>query len=321
MKHLSMAVALGAGLLAAAPETAGAYPTGPVTIVVPYAAGGAVDLVARATAQSITGALGHPVVVENRPGAGGNVGGAAVARAPADGHTLLMAGPANAAAPFLYDNLQYDPLTDLKAIVKIGSAPGVLLVTPDLQAQSVEELVAMAKDKPDALQYGHGGTGTTTEHLASELFLAQAGIRMQPIPYKGGAAAMTDLMAGRLSMMFTNLLNAAPHVQGGKLRALGIAANERSAVLPDVPTLAEAGYPMQVSVWWGLMGPAGMPDEAVEKINDAVNDALNQGVLRQRLLDMNAVPVGGSAEDFAREYTEEAGTWKTTIESAGIKGE
>ncbi|GAA5232125.1 tripartite tricarboxylate transporter substrate binding protein [Verticiella sediminum] len=321
MKGRCTTAALQACLVIATPLAHAAYPAGPVTIVVPYAAGGAVDLVARATAQSITGTLGQPVIIENRPGAGGNVAGAAVARAAADGHTLLMAGPANAAAPFLYDNLQYDPLRDLAPIVKIGSAPGVLLVANESPAVSVADLVRLARAKPDAMQYGHGGTGTTTEHLASEMFLSQADIRMQAIPYKGGAAAMTDLMAGRLTMVFTNLLNAVPQIENDRLRALGIASTERSPVLQDVPTLAEAGYPMQVSVWWGLMGPAGMPAEAVERINAAVNEALRDGALRQRLLDMKASPEGGTPQAFAQSYAAESQGWETTIRQAGIKGE
>jgi len=308
-----VSIAVSASLLLVAASVASAYPNQPVTIVVPYAAGGAVDLVARATAASISGELGQPVIVQNRVGAGGNVAAAFVARAPADGYTLLMGGPALTIAPFIYDSLQYDPSKDLEPIVKIGAAPAVLLTSPTSGINSVAELIAKAKSSSQPLRYGHGGIGTSTEHLVTEVFLSQAGIKIDGIPYKGGAPAMNDLIADRVDVMFTNLLNAAPMVRGGKLKALAIAGPSRVEIMPGVPTLTELGYPVNVSVWWGLLGPAGMPSEVVQKVNRATINALKDGALRQRLIDMNAIPIGGTPAQFAQENQAEFKVWEKTV--------
>ena len=312
MKKLAL-IATGLATWFAASSIALAYPTQPVTIVVPYAAGGAVDLVARATAAAITQELGQPVIVQNRVGAGGNVAAAFVSRATPDGYTLLMSGPALTIAPYIFDSLQYDPAKDLAPIVKIGAAPAVLLASPTSGISSVQDLIDRAKKSPQPMRYAHGGIGTSTEHLVSEIFLDSAGIKMEGIPYKGGSPAMNDLIGDRVDVMFTNLLNAAPMVRGGKLKALAIAGPDRVEAMPGVPTLTELGYPVNVSVWWGLLGPSGMPAEVVQKVNRATVNALKDGELRQRLLDMNAIPIGGSPEQFAKENQAEFKVWEGTI--------
>lgn len=313
-------IAVSATVMLAVSSVSAAYPTQPVTIVVPYAAGGAVDLVARATAAAITGEMGQPVIVQNRVGGGGNVAAAFVSRADPDGHTLLMSGPALTIAPFIFDSLQYDPSKDLDPVVKIGAAPAVLLTSPTSGINSVADLIDKAKKSPHPLRYGHGGIGTSTEHLVTEIFLNNAGIKMEGIPYKGGSPAMNDLMADRIDVMFTNLLNAAPMVRGGKLKALAIAGPNRVEAMPDVPTLTELGYPVNVSVWWGLLGPDGMPATVVQKINQATVNALRDGVLRQRLIEMNAIPIGGTPEQFAKDNQAEFKVWEETITNLKKQG-
>lgn len=296
------------------------YPARPVTIVVPYAPGGAVDVIARTTGEALSKQLHQTFIVENRPGAGGNIASAYVARATADGYTLLMGEPSRAAAGSLYKELQYDPVRGLKPIALVGSAPSVLLVPTDSPAKTLNDLVQMAQKKPGELTYGHGGNGTTSEHLASEMFLGQAKIQMISVPYSGGAAAMTDLMGGRLNMVTTNMLNAAPHLQGNRMRALAVADTRRSPMFPDVPTFAEAGYPkMEVGVWWGLMAPAAVPQNVVDTLNRAVNDALKTPELQARLKALNATPLGGDQPAFQARFDSEVQQWATIIKQAGLQ--
>lgn len=295
------------------------YPVKPVRIIVPYAPGGAVDIVARAVGQELTKRIGQTVLVENRTGAGGNVGSEAVAKAAPDGYTLLMASPANTINPSLYTRMPYDPMRDLVPIVLIGSVPTVLIANRSLPVQNVKQLVALAKSQPGALTYGSGGSGTT-EHLAGEMFKSVARVDILHVPYKGGAQVITDLLGGQIALMFVNQLAALPHVTAGKLKALAVASSERSEALPQVATFAEAGYPeLKVSVWWGVMGPAAMPKELVMQLNREIGAALSSAEMKERLKTLSARAIGGTPEEFARFFAEETKRWAPVVKASGAR--
>ncbi|MGZ5095196.1 MAG: Bug family tripartite tricarboxylate transporter substrate binding protein [Burkholderiales bacterium] len=313
----SLAAAFSAALCAGA--IAQSYPAKPIRIVVPYAPGGAVDIVARAVGQDLTKRLGQTVLVENRTGAGGNVGSDAVAKAAPDGYTLLMASPANTINPSLYTKMSYDPMRDLVPIALIGSVPTVLIANRSLPVQNVKQLVALAKSQPGALVYGSGGSGTT-EHLAGEIFKSAAGIDMLHVPYKGGAQVITDLLGGQIALMFVNQLGALPHITAGKVKALGVASTERSPALPQVPTFAEQGYPdMKVSVWWGIMGPAGIPKDLVNRLNREIVAALSSPEMQERLQTLSARPIGGTPEAFTKFFAEETTRWARVVKASGAR--
>ena len=323
----SRAAALRVACIAAAAATfangaiAQPYPTKPVRLVVPYAPGGAVDIIARATGQELTKRLGQQIIVDNRTGAGGNIGSDTVAKAPPDGYTLLMASPANTINSSLYTKMPYDPLRDLVPIALIGSVPSVMVANPSLPVKDIKQLIALAKAKPGALTYGSGGSGTT-EHLAGEMFKSFAGIDLLHVPYKGGAQVMIDLMGGQVALMFSNQLGVLPHIKGGKLKALGVASAGRSAALPDVPTFAEAGFPdFKVSVWWGVMGPAGMPKEIVNQLNREIVAGLASPEMKGRLQTMSAQPIGGTPEQFAAFFAAETKRWAPIVKASGAKAD
>ena len=295
------------------------YPSKPVRIVVPYAPGGGVDIVARAVGQELTKRLNQQIVIENKTGAGGNIGSDSVAKAAPDGYTLLMASPANTINSSLYTKMPYDPARDLAPIALIATVPTVLLANRSLPVKDVKQLVALAKAKPGALTYGSGGSGTT-EHLAGEMFKAAARIDMLHVPYKGGAAVLTDLVGGQIALMFVNQVFALQHIKAGTVKALGVASKERSPALPDVPTFAEAGYPdMLVAVWWGVMGPAGMPKEVVAQLNREIGAALSSPEMKERLQTLSARPIGGTPEQFAAFFTDETARWARVVKSSGAK--
>jgi len=297
------------------------YPAKPIRLVVPYAPGGGVDIIARATAQELAKRLSQQIIVDNRTGAGGNVGSDAVAKAPPDGYTLLMASPANTINPSLYTNMPYDPLRDLIPIALIGSVPSVLVANPSLPVQGIKQLIALAKAKPGALTYGSGGSGST-EHLAGEMFKSFARIDLLHVPYKGGAQVMIDLMGGHVALMFSNQLGVLPHIKAGKLKALGVASAGRSTALPDVPTFAEAGFPdFKVSVWWGVMGPAAMPKEIVNQLNREIVAGLGSQEMKERLQTMSAQPIGGTSEQFAVFFAAETKRWAPIVKASGAKAD
>ena len=319
------AALIACGIAAAAMFTSGAiaqsYPVKPIRLVVPYAPGGGVDIIARATAQELTKRVGQQIIVDNRTGAGGNVGSDTVAKAPPDGYTLLMASPANTINPSLYTNMPYDPSRDLIPIALIGSVPSVLVASPSLPVQDIKQLIALAKAKPGALTYGSGGSGST-EHLAGEMFKSFAGIDLLHVPYKGGAQVMIDLMGGHVALMFSNQLGVLPHIKTAKLKALGVASAERSTALPEVPTFAEAGFPdFKVSVWWGVMGPAGMPKEIVSQLNREIVAGLSSPEMKERLQTMSAQPIGGTPEQFAAFFAAETKRWAPIVKASGAKAD
>jgi tripartite-type tricarboxylate transporter receptor subunit TctC len=295
------------------------YPAKPIRLIVPYAPGGGVDIVARTTAQELTKRLGQQVIVDNRTGAGGNIGSETVAKAAPDGYTLLMASPANAINSSLYAKMPYDPARDLVAIGLVGSVPAVLVANRSLPAHSIKQLIVLAKSKPGALTYGSGGSGTT-EHLAGEMFKSAAGVDLLHVPYKGGAQVMVDLIAGQIALMFSNQLGVLPHINSGKMKALGVASAERSPVLPDVPTFPESGFPdLKVSVWWGVMGPAAMPKEIVTQLNREIVAALASPEMKDRLQSMSARPLGGTPEQFTAFFNEETTRWARVVKASGAK--
>jgi tripartite-type tricarboxylate transporter receptor subunit TctC len=289
VRALRLATAsLAAALLPLASLQAQDYPNRPVRIVVPYAPGGSVDAIARTLAQELVQRLGQPVVVENRTGAGSNVGSTFVAKSPPDGYTLLLTSPGNAINPTLFKQMPYDIKTELTQVAVVGRAPGILLVNPAFPANSVKELVEMAKKAPGTLNFGSGGPGSS-EHLAGEMFKATAGINITHIPYKGGSSVINDILAGHVQIFFTNQANVIGQIKANTIKVLGVAARERSTLLPNVPTFAEQGYPeQQVSVWWGIAAPANTPVAVLERLNKEILAAGASSSMRQRLSEMGA---------------------------------
>jgi tripartite-type tricarboxylate transporter receptor subunit TctC len=259
------------------------WPSRPVHPVVPYAPGGPVDLSARLIAPKLQQALGQPVVVENKPGAGGNIGADFVAKSSPDGHTLVMGAIAtHAINPALYPKLAYDPVRDFRHIALLVQVPNVLVVNNELPARSVAELIALAKRQPGKLDFASGSTGSTG-HLAGELFKQITGTELVHVPYKGSAPAVADLLAGRVHLMFDNLASAAPNIQAGKLRALAVTTVRRSSFLPELPTLDEAGLKgFEMTTWWGLMAPAKTPQPVVDRISQEALRAIESPDLRER---------------------------------------
>jgi tripartite-type tricarboxylate transporter receptor subunit TctC len=313
-----------AGLGAALPLAAGAQPVAggrTIRVIVPFGAGGAVDIVGRLVAQELTARLGQTVVVENRTGGGGNIAMEHVARSTPDGTTLLLASPSVVTNPHLYSGLTYDPTTQLAPIFLVGEVPSVLVCAPGFEAADGAAFVAMAKARPGFFTYGSGGSGTT-EHLGSELLKLRAGIDLVHVPYRGGAPAMTDVAAGRVAVMVTNIAQALPLIRGGQFRALGVLAPRRHPALPDVRTFAEQGVAdLNVSVWWGLMGPAGMPAELVQRLNATLNEAMAGEGMKTALDRLTATPIGGSVESFGQRLANEGRSWGTVIRGAGIRAE
>ena len=312
-------MAVTAGLSFCGPSSAQGYPTKPIRLIVPYAAGGGVDIVARTVAEYVSTTLGKTVLVENRTGAGGNVGGAFVAKSEPDGYTLLVGSNSAAVNNSLYKNMPYDASTDLTPIVLIGTVPMVLLVSPSIAPKTVGEVVALAKAKPGTLNVGSGGNGTG-EHLAFEMFKRQTGIEAQHVPYRGGAAVYTDLIGGQVQLFFSNQLGAAPFVRSGQLRAVGVTGDARSPEFPDLPTFAEQGYPeFKAFVWWGLMGPAGIAPATVSQINALFATAIHAPQVQQKLKSMGARPEGGSVASFDKFFKNEVKTWSELIKAANIQ--
>ena len=319
--HLWLKTFLTLSAIAATASIAQPYPTKSIRMLVPYAPGGGVDIIARATAQALAKRIGQPIIVDNRTGAGGNVGSDLVAKSAPDGYTLLMASPANTINPSLYAKMPYDPMRDLAAVALIASVPAVLLANRTLPVASVRQLVALAKAKPGALTYGSGGSGTT-EHLAGEMFKSFAGIDMLHVPYKGGAQVLTDVIGGQIALMFVNQVFALPHVQGGKVKALAVAGSARSPSMPDVPTFVESGFKdFVVSVWWGVMGPAAMPKDIVNQLNREIVASLSSAEMKERLQTMSAQPIGGTAEQFAAFFAAETRRWAPIVKASGARAD
>lgn len=296
------------------------FPSKPITLVVPFPAGGALDAVARPMAEGMRKALGQVVIVENVPGAGGTVGTGNVARATPDGYTILLGSVAtHAIAAGIYSKLTYDPITSFAAISQLTRGPLVLAVAPQFAAKSVGELVAAAKANPGAINYASTGNGTAL-HLAGELFKSAAGINVLHVPYRGGGQAMTALMGGEVSYIIGNTQLVKPLIAGGKIRGLAVTGERRLTALPDLPTFAQAGTPgVDVVTWFGLFAPAGTPPEIVEKLNAASSAALKDESVQRSLATLGDESVGSSVADFTTFVRSEHQRWVAITRNAGIK--
>jgi len=299
---------------------ASAYPSKPIRYVVPYPAGGPLDIVARVLAQKLNAQFGQPVIVDNRPGAGGNIGADAVAKSPPDGHTILMGAVAtHAINPHLYRTLPYDPVRDFTAIALVSQVPNILVVHPSLPVKSVRDLIALAKAKPGALNFGSGSTGSAG-HLAGELFKVMAGVDMVHVPYKGAAPAVADLLGGQIQLMFDNLASALPNIKAGRVRAVAVTTERRSPQMPELPTIAESGLPgFDVSTWFGVFAPAGLPSEIVTKLNGAINAALQLPDVRSQLSNLGAEPAAYSPQQFADFVRRELVKYEKVVKASGAK--
>lgn len=306
--------------LAAGGAFAQGYPSKPVHVVVPFTPGSGQDVLARVVCPKLSELWGQQVVVENRPGAGGSIGAAAVAKSPPDGYTLLWHSTAFATSPALYSALPYDPLRDFIALAAIARQPFALVISPAAGMRTVAELIAAAKARPGRITYGSAGTGTGT-HFAAEKFRLAAGIDVQHVPYKGGEVNM-DVIAGRVTYWFAPIVLAAPTVSDGRLLALGITSAQRSGLLPDVPTFAEVGLlGVEYSLWSGLWAPAGTPAEIVEKIASDVMRVIAAPDLRERLAKLGAEPMPMNSKEFARFVRSEIDEAAGIAAAAGIKAQ
>jgi tripartite-type tricarboxylate transporter receptor subunit TctC len=306
--------------LAAAQIASGAYPTHPVKLVVPFPPGGPLDVTGRAIAQKLTEAWGQSVVVDNRPGAGGNIGADLVAKSPADGYTILMGAlSTHAVNPSLYAKMPYDAVKDFAPITLVAITPNVLVVNPSLPVHSVQELIAYAKANPNKLSFGSGSNGSAG-HLAGELFKVDTGTDIVHIPFKGGAPAMQALLAGETQLMFDNLANSMPQVKAGKLRALAVTTAVRSKLVPELPTMAEAGLPgFDISTWFGLFAPAGTPPDVVAKWNAEVTKILSSPEMRERLNAQGAEPAPTTPAQFAAFIASELPKYARIVKASGAK--
>ncbi|HEY4373665.1 MAG TPA: tripartite tricarboxylate transporter substrate binding protein [Burkholderiales bacterium] len=279
--------------------SAQAYPDKPIKLIVPFSPGGGNDTVARAISQQLSTSLKEQVVVDNRPGAGGVLGADLAAHAPADGYTLFLGGVgSHAVNPNLHRHLPYDAVKDFAPIVLIASAPSVLVVYPGVPAKTIQEYAALAKAQPGKITFASNGNGSSA-HLAGAMFESMAGVKMLHVPYKGLSPALTDLLAGQVNSMFSSVVAIVPQIKAGKLRALAVTSKKRSALLPEVPTVAESGWPAyEAGSWYGLLAPAGTPRDRVMKINTETNKALANPAVRNTLAQDGSVIVGGSPEDF-----------------------
>ena len=311
------ALLLGAGLVAGAAMAQG-YPSKPLRMVVPFPPGGSADILGRSVGQKLGERLGQPVVIDNRPGAGASIGAKAVAEAPADGYTLLLGTVSSHAMSPATNTVGYDPVKDFTPIAEIASIPFVVLVHPGVPVKNIAELVVLAKSKPGQVTYASAGSGTSN-HLAGELLGMAAGIKMLHVPYKGSAPALNDLLGGQVNAMFDLQLTAMPQIKSGKVRALAMTGAKRSALLPELPTVREAGVPgYEVTAWFGFFGPAGVPKPIVDRLNAELNAIMKLPDIRAKFAELGVETESGSAEEFAGFVRGEAGKWAAVIKAAGI---
>lgn len=317
---LSMAMAsLFAALLPGAAQAQG-YPNKPIRLVVPYAPGGATDIIGRAAAAELSKTMGQQVIIENRPGAGGNLGAEQVARSAPDGYTLMVSPSSlHGITPFLYTKLTYDPNKDLAPIIALGSFANVLVMNPSIKANSVSELVALIKASPGKFTYASSGSGSTI-HLSGEMFKSMLNLDIAHVPYKGSSPALTDLMGGQVSIMFDNIPSAITFIRSGKLKPLATTGPTRSNSLPDLPTMIEAGFPGYISTaWFGIVAPAGTPKEIIAKINAEGQKAVKSPDFIRRMNELGYDIVGGSPEQMAAMIQEELKRWGPVVKASGAQ--
>jgi tripartite-type tricarboxylate transporter receptor subunit TctC len=297
------------------------YPTRPARMLVGFTPGGGVDINARLAASKLSEYLGQQFIVENRPGAGTNIANEAVAKAAPDGYTLLFNSPAVAINMSLYKNPGYDLLRELTAVSVFSESTNILVVPSSLPAKSVAELVALAKEKPGALNYSSAGAGST-QHLAAELFKLRTGTKIVHVPYKGSAPSLTALISGEVQLSFVNPVAIGQHIKSGRLRALGVAGAKRTALMPEVPTIKEAGVEgVEVPLWFGLLAPAGTPNEIVHALAGAMKKGANSPDMQKKLLDQGAEAVGNTPEEFQASLKEEVARWAEVVKISGARAE
>jgi tripartite-type tricarboxylate transporter receptor subunit TctC len=317
-RNLSLALAMSASVVTAV-QAQDAFPAKPIRVIVPYAAGGAVDIVTRLVGERMAARLKQPIIVDNRPGAGTNIGMSMAAKAPPDGYTLLTASNTLASNPALYKNMDFDPARDLIPVGAIGYAPLVVVVPQASPFKTLPELVAFGKANPDKLNYGSAGNGSSG-HLASELLKDEGKFEALHVPYKGGMPAITDMIGNRISFMSINPLEVLPHVQAGKLRALAVMDKQPTPLLPSVPTVTSLQLSNSTAtVWWGLIGPKGMPADVVAKLNGALREALADPAVTKRMTELGAVVTPGSPAEFGKFVETETVKWTKVIKTANIQ--
>jgi tripartite-type tricarboxylate transporter receptor subunit TctC len=314
--------ALAAAICAAAGAASAqsSFPSKAVRILVPYPAGGGVDVLTRTLGDVVSKQWGQSVVVENRPGAGGVIASQAVATSPPDGYTLIMVASGHATNPYLYSKIPYDTFKDFTAISLLASSPNILLVRADSPFKTVADVIAAAKAKPGSLSFAHAGTGTST-HLAGELLKNLAKIDLNAIPYKGGAPAINDLLGGQIPLSFNNGPESVGQLQAGTLRALAVTTADRAPFLPNVPSMSEAVPGYDTGVWWGLLGPGGMPPEVLAKLSRDFVAALNTDAVKERLTKLGALPIGSSPQQFDAKIRADYEKWGPIIKAAGMTAE
>ncbi len=313
---------LAAGAALAQAQTGGdAFPSKPVRFILPFPPGGGTDILGRIIAERLTANLGQPVVLENRGGAGGNVGAEAAAKATPDGYTIVLVAPSLAISPSLYTKLNYDPVKDLAPISLVGTVPNVLVTHPSLPAQTLAEFIALAKTKPGGMNFGSGGSGTSN-HLAGELFNNVAGVRLVHVPYKGVNLAMNDVLGGQIQLVVIGIPAAASHIKAGRLRALGVIAPQRSPALPEVPTVAEAGLPnFEVTTWYGVLAPAGTPRPIIGRLNAELVRVMHAPDLKERFAATGTEPKTSTPEEFADYIRQEIAKWGKVVREANLKAD
>ncbi|CAB3899340.1 MAG: hypothetical protein K0S02_3384 [Achromobacter mucicolens] len=317
---LAITIAAASALAFSSAAIADAYPTKPIRLIIPFAVGGSTDNLGRVLAARLSEKLGQQVVADNRPGAGGNIGTDLVAKAPADGYTLLFATEGTLGInPSLYKKLPFDPEKDFTPIAQFASVPNILVVNPKVQAKTVQELAAYAKSKPASLNMGSAGNGTTN-HLSGELFQSMTGTSFTHVPYKGSGPAMADLLADQIQLMFDNLPGSLPHVKAGSLRALAVTSAKRSPLLPDVPTMAEAGVPgYDVEVWFGVAAPKGLPAQTLATLSKAITEISQEPATIEKILNIGATPLTSTPAEFGSRIQEARIKWAPIVAHSGAK--
>jgi len=318
-QFLNCAAGAAAFLVIAAIAQAQSYPNRPVRLIAQFPPGGSIDITARLVGQRLTEHLGQQFVIENRPGAGGNIGSETALNSPADGYTLLLCSVANAISATLYDKLNYD-FRDIAPVAAISRAPNVMVVNPSVPANSVPEFIAYAKANPGKINMASSGVGTSI-HLSGELFKLMTGIDMQHVPYRGSAPMLTDLLAGQVQVAFDNLQPSLPHIKAGKLRALAVTTAARSEALPDLPPISDFVPGYEASTWNGVCAPRNTPSEIVNKLNAEINAGLADPNMKARLADVGASALPGSPADYAKLITDEIEKWAKVIRAGNIKAE
>src|SRR4051812_20160395 len=315
------AILLACALLAGPAQAQDAWPSKPIRFILPFPPGGGTDILGRLIAENLSTRLGQPVVTENRGGAGGNVGAEAAARSAPDGYTIVLVAPSLAISPSLYSKLNYDPVNDFAPVAMVASVPNVMITHPSVPAQNLREFIALAKSKPGGMNFGSGGSGTSN-HLAGELLNLVADIKLVHVPYKGVNLAMNGVLAGEVQLVFIGVPVPAPHIKAGRLRALAVLAPQRSPILPEVPTAAEAGLgEFDVTTWYGLLAPAGTPRPIIQRLNAELVKMMQSPDLQERLATLATDPLTSTPEEFAAYLDREIAKWGDVVRKAGLKAD